>query len=352
MTSGIALARSYYEDVVAPVLYGRWPRLPHAAARLGSGSDVLGLDDELSRDHDWGLRLTLLVEGDQVDIVSDHLEEALPDTYQGLPTRFATSWEPEIRQRVQVATAEAFAASRLGLDVAGAMTSVDWLCLTGQAVLEVTAGPVFFDDLGTLTALRRKLAWYPDDVWCHVVAAGWTRLGDTLPNLGRTGHRGDDLGNRVICGRMAGAAMHLAFLISRRWPPYAKWVGTMFSRLPIAAHLQPLLAAALGSECRTQRQDAFVEALATLYRAQRAAGLPTAEGLPTEPHIARPILGVRGAVVDSLSDAVTDPQLRALPAGTGSLEQWLQDDARVCMDAPRRVRIARSYLSILTQPPA
>lgn len=353
MTSGIALARSYYEEAVAPLLYARWPRLPHAAARLGSGSDVLGLDDELSRDHDWGLRLTLLVDGDKVDDVSDYLEEVLPETYQGLPTRFATSWEPKVRQRVQVATAEAFANSRLGVDVSGEMRSVDWLCLTGQGVLEVTAGPVFFDDLGTLTGLRQKLAWYPDDVWCHVVAAGWMRLGDTLPDLGRTGHRGDDLGNRIIGARMAGAAMHLAFLISRRWPPYAKWVGTMFTQLPVAADLMPLLNAASGSESWTQRQEALAEALAVLYRAQRAAGLPTAEGIPTEPNTARPmILGVRGAVVDTLLNAVSDPQLRAVPAGTGSLEQWLQDHVRVLMDAPRRVQIARYYLSSVAQPSA
>jgi hypothetical protein len=50
MMDGIGVARCYYEDVVAPLVLRRWPGLPHAAARLGSGSDVLGLDDELSRD--------------------------------------------------------------------------------------------------------------------------------------------------------------------------------------------------------------------------------------------------------------------------------------------------------------
>lgn len=121
VTDGIGLAQRYYQDVVAPLLSARWPRLPHAAARLGSGSDVLGLDDETSRDHDWGLRLTLLVDGDRVDEVSNYLEQFLPDAYEGLPTRFATTWDPRVRQRAEVATAEAFVASRLGLDAADRM---------------------------------------------------------------------------------------------------------------------------------------------------------------------------------------------------------------------------------------
>lgn len=46
--SGLDLAEAYYRDVVGPLLLARWPRLPHAGARLGSGSDVLGLDDATS----------------------------------------------------------------------------------------------------------------------------------------------------------------------------------------------------------------------------------------------------------------------------------------------------------------
>ena len=349
MMDGIGVARCYHADVVASLVLRRWPGLPHAAARLGSGSDVLGLDDQLSRDHDWGLRLTLLVEADMVDVVSAHLEERLPETYRDLPTRFATSWEPTIRQRVQVATAEEFAASRLGLDVSGVITSLDWLCLTGQAVLEVTGGPVFADSLGALTGLRQKLAWYPDDVWCHVVAADWIRLGDDLPVFGRAGQRGDDLGNRVVGGRMARTAMHLAFLLARQWPPYAKWAGTMFSQLPTAGDLSPLLTAAVAAESWKQRQDAMLRALAVLHQAQRDAGLPTSEGEPTEPNTCRPDFGVRGPVPRLLLDAITDPRLRELPAGVGSLEQWL-DSVRVLMNAPDRIQTARAYLRTAARP--
>jgi hypothetical protein len=54
---GADLARGFYRDIVAPILAESVPGLSYAAARLGSGSDVLGLDDATSRDHGWGCSL-------------------------------------------------------------------------------------------------------------------------------------------------------------------------------------------------------------------------------------------------------------------------------------------------------
>src|SRR6266487_2581797 len=67
------------------------PRLGYAAGRLGSGSDVLGLDDTMSRDHDWGCRLTLLVDEagrGAVPQIAGLLERELPASYRGHPVRF------------------------------------------------------------------------------------------------------------------------------------------------------------------------------------------------------------------------------------------------------------------------
>jgi Domain of unknown function (DUF4037) len=344
MTDGIGLARDYYDDLVAPLLRTHYLRLPHAAGRLGGGSDVLGLDDETSRDHDWGLRLTLLVEADAVGGVASLLEQQLPPTYRGLPVRFALARDPMVRVRVEVTTAEEFVASHLGLDASGPMTGPDWLCLTGQALLEVTAGQVFRDDLGVLTGLRQKLVWYPDDVWRQVVAADWIRLGEDLPLLGRAGQRGDDLGSRVIGARLVETALHLAFLLCRHWPPYPKWRGTLFTRLPIAGELLSPLTAVLAAQNWSEQQGAMAQALAVLARAQRAAGLPCVDDAPTEPFFDRPFLGVRATVPDLLLRSVTDPLLRALPPGVGSVEQWV-DNVRVLTDSGHRALAVRALLA-------
>jgi hypothetical protein len=50
---GGELAREFHADLVGPLLARAMPGLRYAAGRLGSGSDVLGFDDAMSRDHDW-----------------------------------------------------------------------------------------------------------------------------------------------------------------------------------------------------------------------------------------------------------------------------------------------------------
>ncbi|MEO7448084.1 MAG: DUF4037 domain-containing protein [Humibacillus sp.] len=217
--TGTDLSRHYFEQVVRPIVEERWPGMPYAAARLGSGSDVVGLDDTMSTDHDWGLRLNLLVPTTEVAGVDAHLEEALPESFEGHAVRFATTWERAVRHRVQVETAGTFALSRLGVDATTHLTVEDWLSITGQAVLEVTAGEVFIDGAGELTGIRRRLEWYPDGLWLHLVATDWACVAQELPFVGRTAERGDDLGSRVIAARIAGVVMHLGHLLERRWPP-------------------------------------------------------------------------------------------------------------------------------------
>nr|BFF17346.1 DUF4037 domain-containing protein [Promicromonospora thailandica] len=303
---------------------------------------MLGLDDETSRDHDWGLRLTLLVPAERVREVDTLLAGALPETYQGLPTAFPLTWDPAVRHRVEVAAPADLVRARTGLDVAAGPDLAGWLSLTGQSVLEITAGPVFEDTSGEITALRDRLAWYPHDLWLHVLAAEWARVEQELPFVGRTGQRGDDLGSRLLAARLTTGLVRLAFLLERRWPPYPKWAGTLFARLPVAPSAGGHLSAALAAPTWPERDAALGAACEALHDRQRDLGLPALEGGATEPFHDRPFTGLRD-VPGVLRAAVTDPEVRALPP-RGAVEQWV-DDVAVLTDAAARVRLARTGAS-------
>jgi hypothetical protein len=293
----------------------------------------------MSRDHDWGLRLTLLVGADLRDSVARLLDQCLPDTFDGHPTRLELTGQHGPVVAVEVESAGEFARSRLGLDPRQGMDSLDWLSVTGQAVLEVVAGPVFHDSAGEITGIRERLQWYPDDVWRYVMAADWARLAEEMPLMSRAGHRGDDLGSRVIAARMVDVAMHLGLLLERQWAPYAKWRGTAFGRLP---RLQPVLAAicaTLRAATWPERQERLAAALDALHRIQRGRGLSHRPAATVAFHD-RPYLHPDPGIIGDLRSGVTDPHLLRLPRGRGSIEQQTDNVALLMMPTARRAVIA------------
>jgi hypothetical protein len=340
-----------FADLVEPLLSQFLPGLAYAAARLGSGSDVLGLDDERSRDHDWGCRLTLLVDEearDQVPLISRMLEERLPERYGEFPVRFRVTWDPSLSHQVEVATVADFTVSRLGVNPVGGLSALDWLTVTGQSVLEVTAGPVFTDRTRSLAAARSLLAWYPPDVERYVLAAGWQRLCQLLPMVGRTADAGDELGSRLLSADLAGDLLWLAFALSRRWAPYAKWRGTVFRSLPVAARLGPLLDAAATAPGWREREDALAAACTVLLGVQRANGQP-APASAVIPFFGRPYRTVDSAVPQSLLASITDPEVARLPPMVGAIEQWV-DSVDVLSSPGRRPALQSAYRAWMAHP--
>jgi hypothetical protein len=319
------------------------PRLRYAAGRLGSGSDVLGVDDAMSRDHDWGCRLTLLVnETDRAAVsqVSVLLEQELPESYRGFPVRFPVTWDPGPSHKVEVATVSGFAVSRLGVDPTTDFSALDWLILTGQSVLEMIAGPVFADQTANLARVRARLRWYPPDIERYVLAAGWQRVADEMPMVGRTAERGDESGSRLLSARLVADLMWMAFTVSQQWPPYPKWRGTVFQTLPVAAALaDPLTVAAAASDWR-DREGALADACEILLGAQRMRGLPS----PASAVIRfwdRPYRTVDDAVCQSLLSAISDPEVNRLPI-VGSIEQWVSN-VKVLSSPTRRAALRTAY---------
>jgi hypothetical protein len=325
---------------VRPLLDERFDGLPHAAALLGDGSDVVGYDTPMSTDHDWGPSVVLVLrdaEAPQAPAVRAVLRDRLPRSFLGYPTGYAAfAEEPStlhmaavedgpVEHRVSLSTVRSFARRQLGWDPADELTVADWLSFPSQQLLSVTAGPVHHDGSGELTALRERLAWYPRDVWRYLLAAGWTRLGQEEHLMGRAGYAGDELGSAVIGARLVRDLMALGFLLERRYAPYPKWFGTAFRELPGAPVLAPLLQEVLRAESWPERQDAYAAAAERLLRRQNELAL--ADPVPERASLfwGRPFWVVWGdRVAAALADRITDPAVRRLTARrlVGGIDQW------------------------------
>lgn len=331
---GLELARAYWRDVVGPILDRYCSDAPRAVARVGTGSDVLGLDDLMSRDHDWGLRLQVFAEASYVDRVVAVLQERLPQRFAGLPTRFTPAGQDTPRVGVDVFTVTGFALDRLGFDPRQSPSPRDWLSVSGQAALEVTGGAVFEDHAGALTELREAIGWYPEDLWRYVIACDWQRLDQELPLMGRAGDRGDDIGSRIIAARLVDIMLHLAFALSRSWAPYSKWRGTLFAQLPHPGPVHDNLRAALTAHDWVARSEALGEALHHLAGSQGLAGLPSVDR-PCVPFWDRPYWHIDQALVPAILDTITDDAIRDLPIGLGAIDQRT-DNVDLLVDAARR----------------
>ena len=335
---GLELARSFYAEVVAPIVAGR----PHAAGLLGYGSDVLGYDTERSTDHGWGPRLQVILAddhaSDDIDALRLALHERLPARHRGWPVRFGWDDVPD-QHHVAVVTTAAFYERWLGFDPRRGLDVFDWITTPEQHLLEMTRGGVFHDDLGEVTRVRAELVHYPDDVWLWLLACQWQRLAQEEPFVGRTAEVGDDLGSRVLAARLARDVMLLCFRLERAYAPYPKWFGTAFAHLDAAPEVGPALTRALHAERADEREAALVDAYEAVARRHNALGVTEAVDPTARPFHARPFRVLDAArFADACRAGVTDPQLRELPT-IGGVDQWSDNtDLRQTPAVLRRAR--------------
>jgi hypothetical protein len=329
---GLDLARDFYAAEVRPLLQREFPRLEYAAALLGPGSDVAGYDTERSTDHDWGPRLQIFLAdeadehagGDAAGLTA-MLAERLPDSFRGYPVRFPVTREPDgvARHRVEVSGLGTWLSVRLGFDPRQAVTLLDWLATPAQLLAEFTEGEVFHDERGELTRARQNAAWYPHDVWLYVLACQWQRIDQEEPFPGRCAEAGDELGSRVVTARLARDLMRLCLLMHRRYPPYSKWLGTAFARLPGAAPMVGSLTAAICADTYPARERQLSEALTAAAALHNQLRLTPPLDPRTRPFFNRPfqVLGA-ARFAAALREAITDPLVGRLPP-VGAVDQFI-----------------------------
>jgi hypothetical protein len=314
---GLDLAGAFYREAVAPLLGD----VPHSASLLGWGSDILNFDTIRSTDHGWGPRLQVFVPAEHVAGVRARIDGELPPEFHGWPTYFG--WDAHaVEHHVEVASLDEWLRSRLGFNPADGVTTSDWLTTPQQVLLELTAGAIFHDEARELASMRRRLAWYPHDVWLWLLACQWRRMAQEEHFVGRTAEVGDDLGSRVIAARLVRDIMRLSFLMERRYAPYSKWLGSAFAQLDIHSEIGGVLLEAMGATRYEPRERALVAAVEALARRHNQLGVAAPIDATVRPFKGRPFLVLdSGRYVDACLAQVTDAWLKSLPL-VGGIDQF------------------------------
>jgi hypothetical protein len=349
---GLELSRLFFEEAVKPVLDADYPALSYDAAIIGSGSEVLGFDTPMSRDHHWGPRVTLFVNDvDQArysESIVETFRHKLPYGFRGYPTsfepipgeagtlRFEEKVSGPINHRISVTTVRQMLLDELDFDWIRPIEPADWLTFTEQKLRTLTHGAVYHTGLGEIPAMRTQLAYYPHDVWLYVLAAGWQRIGQEEPFVGRTGDVGDDIGSRLIAARLVRDLMRLCFLMERQYAPYPKWFGTAFARLTCAPTLTPIFERALSADNWQEREGHLAQAYS--IAAGMHNGLAITDPLPTEVSLfhSRPYHVIHGeAFAAALLAEIGDEAVKQIAAKTliGASDQF--SDSTDLLSNPR-----------------
>lgn len=260
------ISRDCFHQVVLPILQREMPEIAAQGAfgLFGYGSEALGLDDEYSRDHHFGLRIDALLPEELFRTHGATLQATvaahLPATFEGVPLREGH----HAGAGLALDSREGFLKRTIGLTHAPT-TDPEWLQIPEEDIVHVVNGQLWHDPSGGFAAVRAAFAnHYPESVrrrriahWCRYFSGMGTYA------LKRALLRGNDF---YATTRFAAAlrwGIQLAFLLDRRYAPYDKWLMAHFAHLPrLAAPLRPLVDEAVLPATPWERKLELLDAMA------------------------------------------------------------------------------------------
>ena len=233
---GLELSRAYFEEYGRPMLEADFSDLlPLLAVGLaGSGSECLGFDDGVSRDHDFEPGFCMFIPSE--DVLSRQDTFKLERAYAKLPKEFGGAQRQLLSpvggaRRGPIRTAEFFAEKVGPAD--GRLTTEQWLNTPDHALLEATNGEIWLDNLGEVTAIRERLAYYPEDVRRKKLAGQLLLMAQAGQyNYRRCVAHGETAAAQLAAFEFTRATTSAIFLLNGRYQPFYKWAFRALRALP------------------------------------------------------------------------------------------------------------------------
>ena len=289
--NGMQLSREYFITTARPLLERDFPELyPRLAAGLaGNGSECFGYDDEISRDHDWGVDFYIWTPEEDKDKLpalrkwKDALIAKNPPEHARTRTEYGA--------RIGAMTSAEFYTGLIGTPGAP-QTLNEWIRAPEENFAMTVNGEIFIDGPGEFTKTRRALLdYYPEDIRLKKISAKCMALAQTGQyNHERTARRGDSVTLRTVLSRFNDAAIAMAFLLNKTYRPYYKWAWTALRELPApGAETAALLlkiaeTGGLDDKSQSKRQSSIEELCALFIKEMKNQGLTNSDDTFMAPH--------------------------------------------------------------------
>ena len=233
---GLEVTRRYFFEWGLPYLRNQHSQLvDRLAAGMIGGSDSIGADDEISRDHNWGPGFSVwLMEEDYASFgaaLAADLHRAVPDSFEGhgIDECFGSKAKSiRVRSMDEFFTDETSGFTQPPSDVLLWNPSHR----DESHLYFMKHGQVFHDPLGEFTRRRDGFCHWPQHALLQRLAnASWQLWHYGEYNFGRVAQRGDPLAVLLCKAEFIHHAMRLCFYLEQDFVPYWKWVSYCFRQI-------------------------------------------------------------------------------------------------------------------------
>ena len=228
------LSEQYFTEIAFPAMQIEFPELVSrmATGLVGNGSECFGYDDEISRDHDWGVDFFIWL--------SENNREMIP-RMAAFKNRLFEETPPEFKRerseygaKIGVMTTDLFYKQLIGFSE-GPDGIKQWRMVPEENLAMAVNGRVFYDGDGRFTKIRETLLQhYPEDLRRKKMAARCMAIAQTGQyNFIRMSRRYDWVTVQAVLTRFCDSAIGLVFLLNRTFRPFYKWAHRKLKELPI-----------------------------------------------------------------------------------------------------------------------
>ncbi len=254
---GLEISKLYYNEFGNEMLKMEFseilPRL--AVGVMGEGSDCLGYDDDISRDHDFEPGFMIFITRQDYEKFGFRLERAyakLPKEFMGLK-RETVSAVGGARRGVMIL--EDFLNKFLGVTEIPVNNLRWWMSVPSQSLLSICNGEIFFDNLGEISNVRKLLyKGYPEDIRRKKIAYHTIFMAQAGQyNYKRLIDRKEYGASQLAVFEFVKHTISTIYLLNNKYEPFYKWAYKGMRELNILGELESSLQVLTETEnsCKT-----------------------------------------------------------------------------------------------------